>query len=140
MLKIGANHRSGGGRRAGLEGRARRRDNKNRDTIRMRDGVGGDNGRQQLRRRGGGRMAEKRDGRADRTVIVAVLGRLMGRRLPAAIGRCRSLRRAVNVVAVNVAEGDNELKREREQRDAAAQRLVRPEPAHRPKTPVLRTM
>jgi hypothetical protein len=46
-------------------------------------------------------------------------------------GYCRSLARgAVNVLVMDVAERENKLHRQREERQPAAESLVRPEPPH----------
>src|ERR1700691_5868311 len=69
--------RSGGGRSAGLERRAARRDNSERDAIDVLDEVGNE-WQRQLRRLGGERRAQQRDGRADIAIIVASLGWAIG--------------------------------------------------------------
>ena len=64
-----------------------------------------------------------------------MLGRMIGRERLAAVrhrgrhGRGRA-RGAENIVLMDVAEGENELHRQREQRQPAAESLVRPEPPH----------
>jgi len=129
MPKPSTNRRSGRGRRAGLERRAARRDENRCHAIELLDCIR--RGRlRQSRRRGDERIAEQRDGGADSAVIVAMLGR---ERLAAVRHRRHGSSRAcgaVNIVAMDVAKRENKLHCQREERQPAAQSLVRPEPPH----------
>jgi hypothetical protein len=137
MPKLGTNRQSGGRRGAGLEGCAPRRNGKRGDIIVVIDDVR--NGRQrQLRQRGDERVAQQRNGGADRAVVVGVLGRRIGWRRRRSIDRrerSRNRRRtgrrvAVYVLAMDMTERQNELQGQRQQRQPAACLPVRSKPAH----------
>ena len=109
---------SGERRSAGLERRAPRRGDNGADTIDMLD-RDGNNRHRQLRRGGGERIAQQRDGGTDRAVIVAALavtggrGRRLIRRYGGG-GRSGGAGAAENILAMDVAERQDKLYRQRE--------------------------
>ena len=93
----------------------------NREAVGVFDDVG-NNGQHPLRRRRSDRTAQERDGGADIAVIVAV-GLVLRRRRRAGTSvytRDHTWRAAADVVDMHVTEGENELHREREQRQLTA--------------------
>ena len=118
-----------------MERHASRRDENNHSARDMLDGLGGHRQRQ-LRRGCDERGTQQKNGRTDRAIIVGMSGRGVGRALLRMTSgrRCdwRGARGAVakNVLAMDVAEGQSELNRQRKQRQPAAKYPVRPEPPH----------
>jgi hypothetical protein len=131
---ISTDRRSRERRSAGLEGCAPHRDERSRGNKTMFDPLEGD-GQRQLRRGRNERRTQQRNSGADRTIIVGVARRWICRFWLRMVcrrrGRCDA-RRAVaeNIRTVDMAEREDELHRQREQRQTTAENPVRPKPPH----------